>query len=638
MELTKIELENFKCFREKKVIDFKHRTIIKGRNGLGKSTIYDAVMWLLFDKNMFWSSATNIRPHTEDGKDIDFVEINVAATFNVDGREITLSKVQKQKWVSKRGSAEKTFQGNENVFSVNDIPKSQKEFKAYVSDNFCADDVFLACTNALSFFKLDTKKRRAKLMTLATDFSDSTVIEKNPEFTPLAEMLVDGTVEELITRSKQTKKKLDDELKSIPIRIDEVEKQRTDIDFAEHELAKKELECQIKKTRDSINIGSSTLFDLQTKQMTIQGDMSVMAQKAEYDLKVLRNNAQRDVDNKYLEISNKEHAISHIQAEISSCEDDIARLGKEKDSLVEEYKKVYSEKFDTTQETCSYCGQRLPEEEIEKLIATFEDNKSKRLESITNKGNSLKIEIEAKKNTAVECNNDLGKLTEELKVLRADYSLLRDKLADIPSRPTESAEYLSMKDELSKVDAEIEKLQSTNDEVAELQQKLKELEMELSEVNSVLAKATFNNELDERIAELKSLQLETAQKCADEDKMINLLEKFNVERMNMLSESVNKKFKVVKWKLFEEQINGGYAQVCKCLVNGTDYENGLNHGDRILADVDILSTFQAMNNVQLPIFVDDSESVDAWRVPNIDSQTILLRRTDDKEMRVEYGD
>lgn len=152
INIKSLHIENFKGCRELD-INFGERTSIHGANATGKTTIVDAFMWLLFDKNSAGDSKFQIRPLDKAGNQVDNVEIKVVAMLDIDGRELKLQKVQKQKWVKPRGRQEKELAGNINEFEINDIPKKEKDYNAYIT-SMVDEKVFKLITNPAAFVSL----------------------------------------------------------------------------------------------------------------------------------------------------------------------------------------------------------------------------------------------------------------------------------------------------------------------------------------------------------------------------------------------------------------------------------------------------------------------------------------------------
>ena len=116
--------------------------------------------------------------------------------------------------------------------------------------------------------------------------------------------------------------------------------------------------------------------------------------------------------------------------------------------------------------------------------------------------------------------------------------------------------------------------------------------------------------------------------------MIDLTESFIRAKMNMISEKINEKFNVVRFSLFENQINGGLKETCECTVNGVPYSS-LNNGHRIIAGLDIIRSLSELYGVSAPVFIDNSEAISTGNFPEMDTQIIHLIVTDDNELTVE---
>ena len=85
MILKSLHMENFKGIKSLDV-NFSNKTRIKGQNAVGKTTIFDAFTWLLFNKNSAGEEKFNVRPLDKDGHRIDNVEIKVVGVIDVDGK------------------------------------------------------------------------------------------------------------------------------------------------------------------------------------------------------------------------------------------------------------------------------------------------------------------------------------------------------------------------------------------------------------------------------------------------------------------------------------------------------------------------------------------------------------------------
>ena len=212
------------------------------------------------------------------------------------------------------------------------------------------------------------------------------------------------------------------------------------------------------------------------------------------------------------------------------------------------------------------------------------------------------------------------------------------RLSEIPAEAdySQNEEYAKLKARHNEVLAEIEKLESDGADqiVNDLKAEKSDLQSQLDEVNKIIAKASMNVEIDERIAQLQAEQKEIGQKVADQEQMLYLLEEYIRFKLDKISDSINSHFKTVNFKLFEMQLNGGMKDCCECTVNGVPYST-LNSGHRIVAGLDIISSLSELYGTSCPIFVDNAESLNEFNVPDMDAQLILLTVSEDKQLKVE---
>ena len=674
MILKSIHMENFKGIKSLDV-NFSNKTNIKGQNAAGKTTIFDAFTWLLFNKNSAGEEKFNVRPLDKDGNRIDNVEIKVVAVLDVDGKEVELSKVQKQNWVKKRGTDTVALQGNVNSFEIDGYPKSEADFKAYVSGLAQSEDMFKMLTNPQYFSSLKWKDQRDILMKLVSEISDVELAKTDAKYAPLFDELEKAPSTDDI-RSKFSKALTEWKKKQteIPVRIDEAEKSKVDVDVAEQELAKADLERKISECDQKISGADKSLDRLQSEELQLQFDLSGIMQtmnrelsdkRREYD--DMKYEASREFQNVHNQIADNQSRISGNEESIRNAEVERKKLGEqynmEKAKTFDEAPYLFDESkwvFDENSTICSLCGQKLPEDKIEQLKTDFEMKKAKAKAELETKHmlalNEFKSSNAAKLqeivNSGYEKKNLIEKLTSENESLKKEMGELKQKenaalakkneaekmLSEIPAEAdySQNEEYAKLKARHNEVLAEIEKLESDGADqiVNDLKAEKLDLQSQLDEVNKIIAKASMNVEIDERIAQLQAEQKEIGQKVADQEQMLYLLEEFIRFKLNKVSESINSHFKTVNFKLFEMQLNGGLKDCCECTVNGVPYST-LNSGHRIVAGLDIIRSLSELYGVSVPIFVDNAESLNEFNVPDMDAQLILLSVSEDEQLKVE---
>lgn len=627
IKIKSILLENFKGCNKAKY-EFGEKTKVIGANASGKTTIFDAFTWLLFNKDSLGNEKFSIRPLDTDGNQIDNVEIKVSAVLDIDGKEVELTKVQKQKWVKPRGASVSEFKGNENLYEVDGYPKTEKDYKEYIS-SLINEDLFKMLTNPTYFPGLKWKEQRDILMRFVTDATDYELAKDKPEFAEfLDELQKAPSTDAIQDKYSKALKEWKNKLGELPVRIDEAQKQKVDVDVAELEIGKKAIAELLKSNVDKQNDISKQYEDrdrLQREIMELKFDESDLKRKANESLIEQKRNLQKQIDEKTDYLLNINNGIQRNSRDIAGNQATIETVTKNRNDLAERWKKTSNEQFDGNTAFCPTCHRELPQEERERLINEFSNSKAERLAYIQKAGTEAKNQIEnAKKivETLTECNKDMKankeKLEKELVELEKE---LRKLPTDIDI--TDTDEYKQLQLQIVDKENQLVNFDSADDIKKLLRDEEAELRKQLSDIEAQIVKADINVKLDERILELQAEQREVAQKVADQEKMINLLEQFIKYKMTVISATVNSKFDGICFKLFENQINGGLKETCECTVHGVPY-GSLNNGHRIIAGLQIIKALQQLYGVSAPIFVDNAESVTEGNLPNMDCQMVYL--------------
>lgn len=671
IKLKSLHIENFKGI---KLLDvaFEDKTKIKGQNAAGKTTIFDSFTWLLFNKNSAGNEKFNIRPLDADGKPIHNVEIKVVAVLEVDGKEVELAKVQKEKWVKKRGTDTSELQGNVNSFEIDGYPKSEKDYKEYIS-SLVNEDLFKMLTNPQYFSNMKWKDQRDILMKFVSDVSDVELAQGNTEFADLIPELekapsTDDIQKKFSKALSEWKKKQAE----IPVRIDELSKSLVDIDFSAQELAKADLEHRISELDENIADSGNAVDGLCGESMQLQFDINGLYTEANdkllhecRKLENARDEAQRAFNDAHNYISVAQRQIENNKSAIEAAEKKRSELGAEYNA---EMAKVFDEtpylfheekwQFDENSTICKSCGQVLPADRIEQIKADFEARRAKArsdagnniianrnafehrkqevLEEIKAKGFEQKHIIEdlTAKNEQLQEQIESNRKAETDAMARKNQ--IEKQLSELPEKPdmSQNEEYQQKKARYDELEKQIASLKDSTSAADAFKEERKALVAELDSVKAEIAKASNNIEIEERIGELETEQKEVGQKVADQEKMLYLLESFIRAKMMKISDSINQHFKTVNFKLFETLLNGGVKECCELTVNGVPYST-LNSGHCIIAGMDIIQSLSELYGVTAPIFIDNAESLNEFNVPDMAAQMILLSVSDDSELKVE---
>lgn len=653
IELVKMHIENFKGIKELD-ISFGKNTKIYGQNATGKTSIVDAYNWCLFDKNSIGEAKFQIRPLDANNNQINHVEIKVYATLRIDGREITFKKVQKQNWVKKRGSLSETLQGNVNSFEIDEVPKKEKDYKEYIK-NIINEDLFKLITNPQAFVGKKWQEQREELMKLAPDIDCEDVIATNPKLlSELSLALSLHNPEDLQAKAKKALSEYKKQQAEIPARIDEVRKSMTDIDVAELELQRnglKEQIAEIEKSEEDMTAQYEKYQKDTDDLMDLKFKLSDMERKANEDNNTSKRKYEEKIADFDADISSSNRRIDALKQNIIDAGGTISAYEKKREELLADWKeenaKTYVDNlvFDENSAICPMCGQSYPEDKIEQIKADFEQKKADvkakwekdhkdTLDRIVAGGNRYKGLIEQMQAKMEDAKGQLSAEQNKLQRMELEKEGLTDLLEALPDKVDISNSEVYK--ELASHIAEKEKILNTANSGAEMRQQLRikknGLKEELFEVEKQITSAD-NSAKEERIEELQQEMNDIADKVNEQEKMIYLLEEFTKAKMTMISKSVNEKFKIVNWKLFDKQVNGAIVECCECTVNGVPF-SALNTGHRIVAGLDIISTLSEMYGVIAPIFIDNAEAINEFNIPKIEAQTILLSVSHDKQIEV----
>ena len=653
IELVKMHIENFKGIKELD-ISFGKNTKIYGQNATGKTSIVDAYNWCLFDKNSIGEAKFQIRPLDANNNQINHVEIKVSVTLRIDGREITFKKVQKQNWVKKRGSLSETLQGNVNSFEIDEVPKKEKDYKEYIK-NIINEDLFKLITNPQAFVGKKWQEQREELMKLAPDIDNEDVIATNPKLlSELSLALSIHNPEDLQAKAKKALSEYKKQQAEIPARIDEVRKSMTDIDVAELELQRnglKEQIAEIEKSEEDMTAQYEKYQKDTDDLMDLKFKLSDMERKANEDNNTSKRKYEEQIADFDADISSSNRRIDALKQNIIDAGGTISAYEKKREELLADWKeenaKTYVDNlvFDENSTICPMCGQSYPEDKIEQIKADFEQKKADvkakwekdhkdTLDRIVADGNRYKDLIENLKSKIDDAEAQLSAEQNKLQRMELEKEGLTDLLEALPDKVdiSDSEVYKELASQIS----EKERMLNIANSGAEMRQQLRikknGLKEELFEVEKQITSAD-NSAKEERIEELQQEMNDIADKVNEQEKMIYLLEEFTKAKMTMISKSVNEKFKIVNWKLFDKQVNGAIVECCECTVNGVPF-SALNTGHRIVAGLDIISTLSEMYGVIAPIFIDNAEAINEFNIPKIEAQTILLSVSHDKQIEV----
>ena len=653
VELKQLNIENYKKF-ESAEYQFAPRTMVSGRNRQGKTTLMDAYFDTLTGKLADGTSPNNVR-RKEDGEEVEGV-VSRELTLLIDGEETVIRKE------TKKGKSSSTTKYQVDGFDYNQT--KYKEFLKGISDS----ETIMMCSNARVFLnelRKSTASARAMLEKMA-GFNADKVLQDNPE---VSEIIKNHSVEEVVKKLNKDRKDIQKKIGAKNVEIDTVKKQGiSDATVLEEkrgqvlnhlsELRQKEQQLSdsgkaydelsyeivgLKKSRDAIiSNAAEALQEEKRKIVSLLNDRRFKQKQEEDNLRVLEN---------FLATAEKPE---RIQQRITVLQ---MKYKQTYASTFDEtaLNTIQNEKFDPESAICPTCGQNLPEEQVERLKTEFEQKKQERihaelakkeqfkadkqqkLKDITEEGNSevaRRKEVEEKRK---DIESQIEQTKKNISTLASEIAQKNHELEKLPSEPDMSGneEYQAVVAEIQKKQEQLDGLTNNSEENAAVQAERMSAEKELTgiETKIEMAKQAVQKQA-ETLEQLNADRKKLGQEDSDIQQKLDMLKEFSIKKNQALAESINPHFKHFQFQFLDYTQDGEPVEVCKMICDGIGYFDGLNHSDQILCNIDLVTGLQELNGLNLPIWVDDVESVNADRIPDTGRQMILLKVSDD-ELKVE---
>lgn len=626
MNLKKVILENFMCYAHAE-FDFYDITKIMAKNGKGKSTIATAYLWCLFNCDYELKDNPVVRREV-DGKSVDDMDTSVELKLDVDGKEITMKKVQKRTY-SKDGSSYK----DDNKYFINDVPKTLKDFNAYLDVDM---NVFKMCSNVNAFLNQKPAEMREYLFGLVGDVTDLDIASQKAELAELVPLLNKYTVEELSAMNKATKTKITKDLPILDGQIKEKERDiqlKQAIDVSDLELMKNSLKEQIEGciAKQTDNDKLMAEYDKASSDiLNLKFELNDMSRKANEENVKARRDIENRISDKQFLVRQTEKTITDTEKSIEYQQNTIESINKNLQCIRDKWKAENERKFDETSLICPYCKQEYPEDKKEQLRTDFDSHKAEELKTITSNGNLIKGKLDENKKILEDLQNELPQHKESLEMLNTAIADLEKQLSDLPQEidVTGTEEYKALEQKIAEKEQAMHKADDISAVKAELKAQETALRQQLSDCESQIAKSDTAAD-EQRLGELRQSRIDSEQNKTNAEKILDLLDELDKAKNEALTEAVNSHFSLVKWQLFTYTKSGGYKSCCIPTVDGKSILTTMsNKGNRILGRVDICNSIQKISGISAPIILDDSESLDEQNQKKVaemvDGQLIML--------------
>jgi DNA repair exonuclease SbcCD ATPase subunit len=655
IRISRLELTNFKCFRHKELTFDSGVTTIRGRNGVGKTTIADAIIWCLFGKNSAGQTTFDLKTHDEQGNTIPHLDHSVemqlelwssAGTMaqGLSVKTVTIRRSLKESWIKKRGATEETLKGHTTEYFIDGESTTAKDFEKYIS-NLINEDLFRTITYPSYFPSKKWQEQRAFLAGMVGTIAPEEIATTD-ELADLVKSLSD-TPEgvDIIAYRKHLAyqiKKIKDKLEKIPVRLEEQNKalpekldwdalqvQYTDVSRQSQEIAEKIIAIK------SGNGGDVIRDEIRKEIRFIRTDIEKIEVEQRKLLRIRQDEQDRAIQTARQQFNTLVATQRDLEASLPSFDKLIERCRETLDQCEKDAQEIREDwalnlrrtlNFSDSDCVCPTCGQNLPQEQVMEKRQKAEENlnadKARIKTELTKRAERVK-DLRAKAEDEIK-NYEAQKavvaqhITETKEQINTTFAekqkLEKIGLPTLDTILSNNVQYVALSKQLSEAHAKLDSVsidEDTTKQLADLEASKAEYSQILSEVQAQLATKAQYDRIQQLIAGVNEEQKSLVTQLSELEKKEDVARDYQDRQNEILEERVNQHFSIVRWKMFRTVVNNGdpfQEPYCECYVNGVAYRDGLNQAARLNAGLDIINTLCRHYQVSAPIVIDNSES------------------------------
>ena len=636
IKLESIRLRNFKGVRDLTLALSGKDATVSGQNGAGKTTIADAFLWLLFNKDSEDRGQFEVKTLDPENRPIHNLEHEVEAALDVDGKRTVLRKLLREIWTKPRGRAQQVFDGHSTDYWIDEEPVKAKEYQQFIA-GLVDVEIFRLITNPLYFStKLHWEKRRATLLQICGEIStDDIIAAGGADLEGLAELLDGRTVAAAKKIALDKRKMANDELEKIPAQIDAVSRALPSLldDYAPVQEELEDCRRKIGELDAQMQSASKALEPIREKGRELgrlEQEQAALLSKLERDERHALDDARRQNEQAETDLRMAESNMASLYSQLVRIKAGRVDMETGLDELRAEYDEIFRSSFTEPSGddlTCASCGQDLPPAKRAELIdearTRFDGKRTAALKALADRGMKDKEAAE--------------KLDEEIRETEKQYAealTARDikkniceinRMSKENIKPAEKADhslnpgYVALGAKITALRAELDV--PADEDTGAIAMQRRAVSEHMEELMNKLLERDAYAKSNEVIGELTARERELSDQVAEYDGRLFMLEEYARLEAELLEGSINARFKTLAFKLFKEQINGGLTPTCEALINGVPFSEA-NTAGQFNAGMEIIDTLSGHYGIYAPVFVDRCESINA--LAPIESQVIRM--------------
>lgn len=663
MQIKNIKLENFMGVTEGEFNFSPKKTIVSGANGTGKTTLFDAHLWLWTDYNSGLKNNPSIRPL--DGRECI---VKVTETIVLDsGAECAVAKIQKEKRSKPDENGRTRVTGIINSYEINSVGKTERDFKAEMAERgISVDENFLVLSHPEVFLSKKAMDMRKVLFGMAKSHTDKEIADMVPGCEMVSKLLDTYRLDEITAMQKATKKDAEKKLKDFPQQIIGLNKARIAVDVPSLEKVKAEKEAAISELSKPVEKPSEEELEELRKAIYENGqkayEISINASKSLLEAKKAKSDEMNRLTNEvsalgtnaYTESMTLDRLKQEGRTAVAEKNELLSAIQflKEKPRVSFGVREIEAEKFDERNCSCPTCGRAYTPKEQDKIRSRWQrehqsrldnakrmeadneaviqadiDAKQKKVDALTAKIAELTAKVNKQKTVYGKANSEYETAQKKLEAMSAEYAGMPESV-NVTAYPEYVAVQNTIAEQKQKLTEMETKRQSAVKEEISRKCKIAMLQNDIEELNNRLASVDFNQNIDIKIAELEDAQRKEGQNQANAERILAQCDAVSRMRNELLTEEINEHFSIVSFRLFDYQKNGEYKETCIPEVrDGNEWKViGLEANTALstLGKIDILDGLQKFYGQNLPVFIDFAAELDEKSMGKIQTEMQLI--------------
>ena len=625
--LDSLIIKNFKGIDDLSIEFPSNKTIICGRNATGKTSVYDAFTFLMFDKDSVGNNKFESRKLDANGEKVHHVDISVTANIRVDDVHYELNRTMVEKWTKRRGSETAELTGNQSKFSINGFPKGEGEFKEFIA-SIIDEKTFRLLTDPMAFLKLDWKEQRSMLMSFIDDIPREEIEKSVDNFSLIADDVAAESIEACKKKYTNANSKLKEEQKKYLTLLEELPNIKVHIDTASLAKDRDALQAEINEVEQTIKENPlPDMGSLNEKLSICENKKKTLETEANADRLMKLASAIEEYFNLIRKKDNEEYEYKSAIGAEEERKARIEALKGEYQTFANSFQKLKAITFDESSNVCKYCGQPLPKDKADENRKRFTDEIERQKTAINKQAAAIKKQIKELESNPIDIPSGdvIATLSAQIEQKKAEMESFNN-----PINVTDTDDYKAIEFEIAKVRQAMDALDFARKKRTELEAEVAEKRRQVNFFNDQIAETKVNEHIDKQIEETRASLKETSQKLANSEKYVFVLENY----IRFIADKINERFDGLTFKLFETQLNGGIKDTCEVMYNGVPYKS-MNNGHKIIMGQQIILTLQKLFDTSAPVWIDNAESVNDSNLLDMNCQMILLKVTDDKSLTIE---